>query len=67
MHAETESAPRPVPGPPPGSQHADPRGAIDHAVAALDELDTLPTAEHVERFETVHTALSVALSSIDKV
>ncbi|WP_043536581.1 hypothetical protein [Saccharomonospora cyanea] len=71
MHAETEPAPRPVPGPPPGrqpqEQAVDPVAAIDGAVAALDDLDELPPAEHVERFDTVHTALSVALSSIDKV
>ncbi|WP_298177965.1 hypothetical protein [Saccharomonospora sp.] len=65
MHAETESAPQPVPGPSPG--HTDPRAAIDRAVAALDDLDDLPPAEHVERFDTVHTALATALSSIDKV
>jgi hypothetical protein len=71
VHAETESAPRPVPGPPPGHRPQDPSvdpvAAIDSAVAALDDLDELPLADHVERFDTVHTALSAALSSIDKV
>ncbi len=70
MHAETDSAPRPVPGPPPGHHRenaTDPHIAIDQAVAALDDLDDLPLAEHVERFDTVHTTLAAALSSIDKV
>ncbi|MBB4683015.1 hypothetical protein [Amycolatopsis jiangsuensis] len=59
----------PVPGPPPtpGPQQTDPRAGIDEAVAGLDDLDTLPPAEHVDRFEAVHTELTVALSSIDKV
>jgi hypothetical protein len=59
-----------VPGPPPGrreEQTVDPRPAIDDAVAALDALDDLPPVDHVERFEAVHTALSVALTSIDRV
>ncbi|MEU8639807.1 hypothetical protein AB0C38_47085 [Amycolatopsis sp. NPDC048633] len=61
--------PYPVPGPPPGSfaQQTDPRAGIDEAVAGLDDLDALPLAEHVERFDAVHTELTVALSSIDKV
>lgn len=45
----------------------DPRAGIEDAVAALDDLDQLPVAEHVERFDAVHTELTVALSSIDKV
>ncbi|MEU6644297.1 hypothetical protein ABZ863_17330 [Saccharomonospora sp. NPDC046836] len=66
------SAPRPVPGPPPGlpgpsSQVTDPRAGIDEAIVGLDALDDLPPAEHVERFDAVHTELAVALSSIDKV
>lgn len=63
------NVPRPVPGPPPapGPQQTDPRAGIDEAVAGLDELNTLPLAEHVDRFEAVHTELTVALSSIDKV
>jgi hypothetical protein len=63
------NVPRPVPGPPPapGPQETDPRAGIDEAVAGLDELNTLPLAEHVDRFEAVHTELTVALSSIDKV
>lgn len=62
--------PRPVPGPPPvpgAPQSADPRAGIAEAVGGLDELDELPVAEHVERFDAVHTELTVALSGIDKV
>ncbi|GAA3580430.1 hypothetical protein GCM10022222_76510 [Amycolatopsis ultiminotia] len=65
------NVPQPVPGPPPipgpGPQQTDPRAGIDEAVAGLDDLDRLPPAEHVDRFEAVHTELTVALSSIDKV
>ena len=43
------------------------RKRIENAVTGLDELDQLPLAEHVERFDAVHTELTVALSSIDKV
>lgn len=78
MHEDSDSdapppVPRPVPGPPPGStgqdqpQDIDPRAGIDETVAALDDLGDLPLAEHVERFDAVHTELTVALSSIDKV
>lgn len=57
---------------PPGNQQeraeqTDPRAGIDEAVAGLDDLATLPLAEHVERFDAVHTELTVALSSIDKI
>lgn len=48
-------------------QQTDPRAGIDEAVTGLGELDQLPLAEHVERFDAVHTELTVALSSIDKV
>ncbi|GLW93585.1 hypothetical protein [Actinokineospora globicatena] len=41
--------------------------AIADAVAGLDGLDALPVAEHVERFDAVHVALTAALASIDKV
>jgi hypothetical protein len=52
----------PVPGPPP-----DPAASIDAALAGLDGLDQLEPAEHVGRFDAVHSALTEALSSIDKV
>lgn len=45
----------------------DPRAGIEEAVASLDTLGEVPLREHVERFEAVHTELTVALSSIDKV
>ncbi|MEU3269193.1 hypothetical protein ABZ639_00020 [Saccharomonospora sp. NPDC006951] len=72
MHDDTNPAPRPVPGPPPGMtgpapQDTDPRAGIEEAIAGLEGLADLPLAEHVERFDTVHTELAVALSSIDKV
>jgi hypothetical protein len=40
---------------------------LDAALAGLDGLDQLEPAEHVARFDAVHTALTEALSSIDKV
>ncbi|MET7991519.1 hypothetical protein ABZU76_11470 [Amycolatopsis sp. NPDC005232] len=65
------NVPRPVPGPPPvpgpGPQQIDPRAGIEEAVAGIDDLNSVPLAEHVDRFETVHTELTVALSSIDRV
>lgn len=72
MHDNTNNpAPaRPVPGPPPAQtvpQDTDARAGIDEAVAALDDLSSRPVAEHVELFDSVHTELTVALSSIDKV
>ncbi|GAA1229741.1 hypothetical protein GCM10009676_10450 [Prauserella halophila] len=76
MHEDNDPAAGPspeagreTPAPPDAesTQDADPRAGIDEAVAALDGLDQLPVAEHVERFEAVHTELTVALSSIDKV
>ncbi|WP_438938433.1 hypothetical protein [Amycolatopsis orientalis] len=66
----------PVPGPPPvpgdqtdhfAQQDTDPRAGIDEAVSGLDDLASLPLSEHVDRFEAVHTELTVALSTIDKV
>ncbi|AGM07629.1 hypothetical protein AB0E55_39860 [Amycolatopsis keratiniphila] len=59
-----------MPGPPPdqfAQQDTDPRAGIDEAVAGLDDLTALPLSEHVDRFEAVHTELTVALSTIDKV
>ncbi|HWC84236.1 MAG TPA: hypothetical protein VG756_30135 [Pseudonocardiaceae bacterium] len=60
--------PNAVPGPPPGTP--DPATVIDRVRAAADgvaELDDLPVAEHVARFDAVHAALTDALSSVDKV
>ncbi|WP_323055170.1 hypothetical protein [Saccharopolyspora sp. NFXS83] len=39
--------------------------AIGEALARLDEVRELPVADHVERFEAVHTALSDALSKAE--
>ncbi|WP_295145937.1 MULTISPECIES: hypothetical protein [unclassified Saccharopolyspora] len=39
--------------------------AISAALARLDEVRELPVAEHVERFEAVHSALSDALSKAE--
>ncbi|MEU6268592.1 hypothetical protein [Saccharopolyspora shandongensis] len=39
--------------------------AIAAAVARLDEVRELPVAEHVERFEAAHAALTDALSKAD--
>ncbi|GGS59068.1 MULTISPECIES: hypothetical protein [Actinokineospora] len=52
----------PRPGPPP--THDD---AIDAALAGLTGLDAIPVAEHVDRFDAVHVALTAALAGIDKV
>ncbi|MGQ0838509.1 hypothetical protein [Actinokineospora sp.] len=41
--------------------------AIDAALAGLDGLAGLPVGAHVERFDTVHIALTAALACIDKV
>jgi hypothetical protein len=57
-----------MPGPPlTAPSQADVRAGIEEAVAGLEELERLPLSEHVERFDAVHTELTVALSSIDKV
>ncbi|SFK27004.1 hypothetical protein SAMN05421835_1174 [Amycolatopsis sacchari] len=45
----------------------DPRAGIDEAMAGLENLDQVPLAEHVERFDAVHSQLTAALSAIDRV
>jgi hypothetical protein len=40
---------------------------IDDALAGLQGLDELPTADHLARLRAVHDALTAALSSIDEV
>jgi hypothetical protein len=71
VYEQSHPVPGPMPGPPPAQQAApqqvDVRAGIEEAVAGLDELAQLPLSEHVERFDAVHTELTVALSSIDKV
>jgi len=39
--------------------------AVDTAVGALRDLDGLPTAEHVARYEIVHRQLQDALADLD--
>ena len=41
--------------------------SIADALTGLQDLDELPTAEHVARFNAVHDSLTAALSSIDEV
>ncbi|HJQ45465.1 MAG TPA: hypothetical protein VJ870_03945 [Amycolatopsis sp.] len=69
MQEQASPLPRPMPGPPPSAQpqQTDPRAGIEEAMTGLDDLDRVPLAEHVERFDAVHTELTFALSSIDKV
>ena len=43
------------------------RTGITEAIAALQDLEELPTADHVALLRTVHDALTAALSSIDEV
>ena len=38
---------------------------IGAALAATEDLESVPVAEHVARFEGVHAALSDALTTID--
>ncbi len=39
--------------------------ALSRALAALDDLDALPVAEHVARFKAVHEEATRTLSTID--
>lgn len=40
---------------------------VSEALEGLDDLDALPVAAHVERFDALHEALAAALSGIDEV
>jgi hypothetical protein len=40
---------------------------VEHALAAIADLDDVPVAEHVARFDAVHRALAGMLSAIDGV
>ncbi len=40
---------------------------VTDALAGIQGLDALPTADHVVRLRAVHDALTAALSSIDEV
>lgn len=50
-------------GPDPATSIAE----VEESVRQLDGLDELDTSEHVARFDAVHTALSDALSGIDRI
>lgn len=50
-----------------GLDQLQPTAAIAAALAGLEGLDQLEPVEHVGRFDAVHSALTEALSSIDKV
>jgi hypothetical protein len=41
--------------------------AVQASVANLDQLDDLPVADHVARYDALHGALSEALAAIDGV
>jgi hypothetical protein len=59
-----------MPGPPPSSRPIDEDAQLDNLAATVSSLGGLavrPVAEHVPAFESVHTAMTQALSSIDKV
>lgn len=45
----------------------DPASAVRRELDRLPELDDLPVADHVERFESLHTVLAGALSRVDRV
>lgn len=65
----------PVPGPPlpaaggPVGQGgpASTVAAVQNSVADLDQLDDLPVADHVARYDALHGTLSEALAAIDGV
>ena len=65
----TTPTPHPVPGPAaPGSGGAAATvAALEASVATLAELDELPVAEHVARYDALHGELADALASIDGV
>jgi len=43
-----------------------PTGIVE-SLTGLQDLDDVPTAEHVARFTAIHKSLTAALSSIDDV
>lgn len=49
------------------SQPPPPDAGIADALKGLHNLDELPVADHVARFNSVHESLTAALSSIDEV
>ncbi|HEY7103640.1 MAG TPA: hypothetical protein VH573_18525 [Mycobacteriales bacterium] len=72
------SAPIPRPAPPPhrpdlpaagpiGDVAASTVAAVQGSVADLDQLDDIPVADHVARYDALHGTLSEALAAIDGV
>lgn len=51
----------------PSSAPGQTAAGIAESLAGLQDLDDLPTAEHVARFTALHNSLTAALSSIDDV
>lgn len=51
----------------PSSPAVPAQNGISEALATLQGLEDLPTADHVARLRTVHDALAAALASIDEV
>ncbi|WP_143261347.1 hypothetical protein [Allokutzneria sp. NRRL B-24872] len=41
--------------------------SIDAALVGIEDLESVPLEEHVGRFDAVHSALTDALSAIDRV
>lgn len=65
--ARTESGAEPSSGQDTATGADGPVVAVNRELDRLEELDDLPIAEHVERFEAVHAALADALSGVDGV
>jgi hypothetical protein len=58
----------PVAGSPVGRDgEASPVAAVRASVTELDQLDDLPVADHVARYDALHGTLSEALAAIDGV
>ncbi|MDQ2884213.1 MAG: hypothetical protein M3Y48_24490 [Actinomycetota bacterium] len=51
---------------PPSAAVQTPAGIVE-SLTGLQDLDDLPTTEHVARFTAIHNSLTAALSSIDDV
>lgn len=51
----------------PAAQRQSADRSIEDSLAALDDLATVPLAEQVPLFDAVHSALTEALATIDRV
>lgn len=51
----------------PAAQRASVNRSIEEALADLGDLDHVPLADQVARFDAVHAALTEALATIDRV